>query len=407
MVNFSKLSNFLLLFFLLLLPTQLGKHFFLDFSFIDGVRVDYLAPTLYLTDILAIGLIILNWKAILSMVKTRIFLVFLLLALINTTFALSPFIALYKWVKIFEIVSLFVVARRSRISAKAILTAFLTGAAVEFVLAAWQFSEKHAIQGAFYYLGERYLNLQTPDIAKAALNGREILRPYGTFSHPNSMAGFYLLAYFYFLIDRRYNPYYIARAVFLLLATLLVFISFSKVAIATFLLLNILYLFTFSTVDCRLCKFGRTFILLFLSAAFFLPQGDPESASKRWVLLGSAVVIFSERIISGVGLGNYVIAQNAFPITQAYFFLQPVHNIFLLVFAETGLLIGIPIFGTLIRGFKRMEKPAGWLFVLLPVFITGMVDHYWLTLQQNMLLLPIILAFLRPYQALKKNVKKK
>src|SRR5581483_7422034 len=47
-----------LLFFLsiLFLPSQLGKHFWPTFSYVEGIRIDYLSPTLYLTDVL-IGLL--------------------------------------------------------------------------------------------------------------------------------------------------------------------------------------------------------------------------------------------------------------------------------------------------------------------------------------------------------------
>ena len=44
--------------FLCLLPTQLGKHFWPGWSLISGIRVDYLAPTIYLVDIIVIMMII-------------------------------------------------------------------------------------------------------------------------------------------------------------------------------------------------------------------------------------------------------------------------------------------------------------------------------------------------------------
>ena len=46
----NKIERYLLLLLILLLPTQLGHYFFGDFSFIDGFRVDYLAPFLGLFD---------------------------------------------------------------------------------------------------------------------------------------------------------------------------------------------------------------------------------------------------------------------------------------------------------------------------------------------------------------------
>src|SRR3989338_7356441 len=67
----SNFSSFLLFLFILLLPTQLGKHFFFDFSYLSGVRVDYLAPTIYLTDILALLLLIINFKSFWHFLKEK------------------------------------------------------------------------------------------------------------------------------------------------------------------------------------------------------------------------------------------------------------------------------------------------------------------------------------------------
>ena len=56
-INLSAIFFYLLILFL---PTQLGKHFWPNFSYVYGVRIDYLSPTLYFTDILIIGLF-LSW----------------------------------------------------------------------------------------------------------------------------------------------------------------------------------------------------------------------------------------------------------------------------------------------------------------------------------------------------------
>ena len=56
----SKLRNILLFLFLLLIPTQLGRHFWPEWSYVLGIRVDYLSPVLYLVDIIWILLLISN-----------------------------------------------------------------------------------------------------------------------------------------------------------------------------------------------------------------------------------------------------------------------------------------------------------------------------------------------------------
>jgi O-antigen ligase len=80
--------------------------------------------------------------------------------------------------------------------------------------------------------------------------------------------------------------------------------------------------------------------------------------------------------------------------------LQPVHNIFLLVFAEAG------IFGLLLLSYlmykcfrtSLTEKNYPLTFVFVFIVFTGLFDHYWLTLQQNVFLLSIFigLCFRRP-----------
>jgi hypothetical protein len=83
------LHSLLLYIFLLLLPAQLGKHFFPNFAFISGVPIDYLAPALFLTDIIAVLLICLNLKIVISFFKNKIALGFFLLIAINILFAMS------------------------------------------------------------------------------------------------------------------------------------------------------------------------------------------------------------------------------------------------------------------------------------------------------------------------------
>ena len=51
----------LLLFYsiILFLPTQLGLHFWPEYSKVLGLRIDYLSPTIYMTDVLILLLIVL------------------------------------------------------------------------------------------------------------------------------------------------------------------------------------------------------------------------------------------------------------------------------------------------------------------------------------------------------------
>ncbi len=390
--NLVSILTYIFLFFL---PTQLGLHFFPRFSFISGVPIDYLLPTLYMTDILAIILIALHYKSLLQTFKNKFFLGFLVLLGINILFAHSQPMALYKNARILEIICLFLVFKNLQLNLKFVLISFTAGALFEVSLALMQFIYKHSLQGVFYYFGERYMQLSTPGIAKASLNGIEILRPYATFSHPNSMGGFYLLIYIFTLTYPSLKKYFLLKNGLLILTSMIIFLSFSKIVILTYLFLNIFYLLKERTkIGCNFCVFSRLVIFLIVAAIFLTAQGDADSLEKRLTLIDDSLTIFISNPIVGVGMGNYLFAEAEFPIKYPYFFLQPVHNIFLLFLSEAGLLISAYSGFFLYKWSQRLFQNQVLVYVVSAVALTGFFDHYWLTLQQNMILFPVILGLI-------------
>ena len=386
------LNKFLLFLFIFLLPTQLGKHFFFKFSYLSGVRVDYLAPTIYVTDILAFLLFIMNFKLVWHFLKQKKILILLSLLFVNLLVSRFPPVTLYRYLKILEVIGIFYIFKKGLFPRFMLLSGFLLAAAFELILSTLQFINKHSLQGLFYFFGERPLNLSMPGIAKASLSGLEILRPYGTFSHPNSMAGFYLLVYFFILTAKKI-PDSLSKKILLLVSSLLVFLSFSKVAIATFLLLNFIYLWRSSLKkNCRLCFISHILIISIVSLVFLQAKTDPLSLQKRLLLTQNSLVIIGQHPFFGVGLGNYLLAQQQFPQRYADFLNQPVHNLPLLLLSEIGVVMLIIICIIFLKEFKNAVKNFPYIFVV--VLLTGLFDHYWLTLQQNFLLIGLVLGVL-------------
>lgn len=393
--NNNLFSKLLLFLFIFLLPTQLGKHFFFDFSFIDGVRVDYLSLALYLTDIVFFFLLLFNLKRVKKEIfkNRRVLFFLLLLFLFNTLVSYNRIISLYRFVKIVQFYLLYLIFKNYKADRPVVL-AFALGGLSELSLALAQLLKKSSLQGIFYFFGERYLNIYHPGVAKAAVYGIEFLRPYGTFSHPNSLAGFFLLLYAFFLTDKRLKNYPGLKTLTLLVFTLLIFISFSKAAILTFLLINLVNFIFQKKTDCRLCQVASLFILLLGGAMFLTVEGDPYSLQGRLALFSNGLSIFKNHLILGVGLGNYLYFQAQFPSQYPFFFLQPVHNMYLLFLAEVGLILTGVVFYFLFKMIGRRLAKFSFLVCFLVVFLTGLVDHYWLTLQQNWLLLPVVFGLL-------------
>jgi hypothetical protein len=106
--------------------------------------------------------------------------------------------------------------------------------------------------------------------------------------------------------------------------------------------------------------------------------------------------------ILGNGLGNYipwVIRQN--PNLPTYYY-QPVHNIFLLIYNETGLLglitlclFLVSLLGAYIKKFD-IHKMYNYSFLILvsSVLAIGFFDHFLWTIQQGRIILWMTLGFL-------------
>lgn len=388
------INKILFFLFLLLLPTQFGKHFFFDFSYLLGVRVDYLAPAVYLTDIIIFLLTIFNLKIVLRFFKNKNIIISLFLLLINVLFSRLPAISFYWFIKIIEFLIVFSLAKKIFITLKSefILIALFISGLFELILSLAQLINKHSIQGIFYYFGERLLTLSTPGVAKASVQGIEFLRSYGTFSHPNSLAGFFLLLYFFVLTYKKFNKYLSLKYIFLFISSILVFVSFSKIAIACYLILNTYYLLLNTKINCRLCKIARVSVIFFVSLLFLTATTDPFTINKRIELMKNSVSIISNNLIFGVGLGSYLIEQAKYSSKFYLFFNQPVHNIIILFISEAGLIVsGFILYRLINQLIQRKLGKEQWMIISVIIF-TGFFDHYWLTLQQNFLLMGLIIG---------------
>jgi O-antigen ligase len=113
--------------------------------------------------------------------------------------------------------------------------------------------------------------------------------------------------------------------------------------------------------------------------------------------------LYSQKPFVGVGLNNFI-PRAAGVKTLSYYswYLQPVHNVPLLVLVETGL-VGFTLFVWFLFKLIKRSAATSVFFALSIVFIlvTAFLDHYWLTLQQNQLLLAVFIGVI--YRANKKR----
>lgn len=394
---------------LLLLPTQLGRHFWPAEAYLFGLKIDYLSPTLYLQDLLFLPLLFSlvkkNWQNFFSKKKHLIWAgLYLFLVFANIGFSPTPPVAFFSWLRLTELLLFGVYVSQNAVWLFSLLGRILPLVLVfEFFLSLAQVLGQSSVGGPFWLLGERTFTVFTPGIARGSWLGEVFLRPYGTFSHPNSLAGFTLVALILVLGKKKIS---VSDQLAIVLGFALLLLTFSRTVWLASFVLGLVFLlarlragFSKRLSLWHFPTLGIIFSLPLLAYFFSRTTIDASSFSVRWELAEFALEEVRRNPVFGLGAGHFVISlsQNR-PVWQWLYWLQPVHNIFLLVAAETGFL-GLSFFGYLIlSGFFRLLKGAkekeflSILFALGALFLTGFFDHYWLTLIQNQLLFALVLG---------------
>jgi len=406
---------------ILLLPTQLGKHFFPQFSFIYGLRIDYLSLTIYLTDILIFLIFLLSFKNILRIIikeykrNVFLFLLFILFLLVGVSISKNPASGIFGIIKFLEFIylGLFVYFNFGKLNKKAIVFLLGFGIVFESLLSFLQYLNQGSFQGVLYFLGERSFNQQTPAIANASINGALVLRPYGTFSHPNVLGGFLVLSSIFVLSFKQLVGKYFLIIV-LFSSTIGILVSLSRIAIASWLIFLLIYFVLMIVRKYKKLKINpkflknNSFVLLTILIIFLLTLFNPiflerftllsfsdESVLQRISLINSSIEMFLKNPVFGVGINNFL--NNLKTSFNTPVLIQPVHNIFLLTLAQVGV-IGFGVFTYMLfkavkLSIKSKDKKVIKLSIIFSIIFIGIFDHYLLTIQQTQILFTILITY--------------
>lgn len=380
----NKILIFLTLFFS---PTQLSKHFWYNFSLVYGLRVDYLSPSIYFLDILVIfSLLTTNKKDLSKEIKNIVsFLLFLSLLLLTSSI---PAISLIYSIRL-VLYYLFISALKILPNKKTIFISLLFSFSVELFISLRQILSGTSGSLITYWLGERMFNISSPNVARMEVLGHLTLRPYGTFSHPNVLAGWLVST---LLIFKAIYPKLLKylHPIFILF----IFLTNSHLAIIS--------LFLYFIVNYLPQKF-RTFSIItltvLLSLGLYISSPvllrDSLSLTDRIHLLVLSLKLFKNNPLFGVGIGSSI---NNYPLVSTLpTLLQPDHSSPTLLLSYTGI-FGI---GVLISFIKKLNLNRYFgLFPLLPLILG---DHYFLTSTQGIFIFLLLLKA----EGLNKNTNEK
>lgn len=397
------MSRVLFLVVLATIPIQLNKYFFPDSSFVLGIPIDYKAITLYFSDIAIVLYLFFFFKAHRKNFSTllgKIRPVVIILTIFNLYFLLNALITSASFffnIKLLEF-SLFALCASVSFSDKRvqkyipkILSLTILWQSLVIIV---QFVFQRSL--GLWFIGERSFDASTVSIAHIDILGKHLLRPYGTFPHPN-VAGAFLVIFFILLIaftkksSKKLSFTFQNPPTTLLISSFALLLTFSKSAILT--------LFVAFALLLKSTKYIALLIIAFLgiSVIFYNTLSDLQidSISERLTLATAAVDIFANHPIFGVGSGNFIseLAKQAGGQITEIRLLQPVHNVFLLILAENGV-IGLGLFSLLVVMVVKNSKSRAELALVAVLTIFATVDHFLWTIHQGQLLLWLTIGYL-------------
>lgn len=392
---------------IILLPSNLGKHFVNPSSYVNGNLIDYLVPTFYLTDLLVIAIIFLivftrlrQRLATIDLIR-RVALVFLiifaLLLIVNVLF-FPNLSAVYKLGRLLLYLLLtlslatYVFSRRDVYKLANYLSLAILG---QCLLALWQFIFQRSLCG-YLCLGETTLSPFSYGVARDFIGGFFLILPYGTFPHPNILGGFLaislpMMLYFFLAIRKR------RFIVTLYLALMVLLLTKSQAAI----LVGVLGVFTLTLHfvipgDATRDPVNRLKNLSGVLLSF--PNSWLASVSfwRRLQLADISFRMITDKPWWGVGLNQFIPELYSYGYISSWpAFLQPVHNIYLLIGAELGLpalLIFLLLVSCFLIFLLRYHRYL-LMLTLLQLMALGFWDHYLWTTPQGLLTLWLTLGF--------------
>lgn len=342
---------------------------------------------------------------------------FLAISAVSIKNAINPTLGWYQLLKLVELSLLYFYVKSNLdhvFDIKTSFFVFIASGLFQAVLAILQYVRQADL--GLRFLGETVLSPELFNVAVFTAEGEKIMRPYGTTPHPNVLALFLFMAVFicYFFYVKKDKFFHSGIGLFVYSVLLFgLLLTFSRVIVFVWALGAVLKWVIFNKKFTRLAQnlslrnlTVATFGVLVLFSILFWPQvlarldisPQEEAVSLRGFY--NKISLF-EKPFWGVGLGNFVnwfkevnpaLAQNLY---------QPVHNIYLLIFSETGVL-GLGLFLLflffLAKNYMKIkfDRPFHYSFfiIFISLLFFGLFDHFLWTLQQGQIIFWLVMGLL-------------
>ncbi|MFA7662587.1 MAG: O-antigen ligase family protein [Patescibacteria group bacterium] len=426
--NFKKILAWGICLLVFLLPWQ--TRLILKTGELAGNPWEYGTMSLYGLDILLAILVLFGLEYFVNFVFEKIdfkktlwipcaVLFFVWVCVVNFLEADKLF-ALYWSIRFFLVLFFGIVVWSVKPKLKYISLALLSAGTIQAILAIWQFISQQVI--GCKWLGMASQKGMDLGVSVIEIADERWLRAYGSFSHPNILAGFLvlvILATTYLAtnyknplkIKERYiNPGYFNFFIPLLFIGLT--LTFCRSAfVALVISLVALGIFIFIKNRHELEDFKKTSLVLVTCVIIFGiifssfasqriavdSRLEQKSLDQRQSQFEVSSALIQAKPILGYGVGNFTKAWHELDPNLSSWDYQPMHNVFLLILTETGL-IGLllflaTLFFKVFQNKAKVNRVQIFKFILLlAILILSFFDHYLWSFNSGLILWWLILG---------------
>ncbi|MFA5187802.1 MAG: O-antigen ligase family protein [Patescibacteria group bacterium] len=381
MPKFAKTIEYLFYLFIFSLPWQ--TRWIWHYGSLNGGQSEYLTFSLYATEIL---LWLILFLTIIYKIKIKdeeagilnykildFYILFGLLVIVSglsIIWAQDKQVAFYYLIKMLEGLALLIFIINFKLSFKKVGLAIVASGFVQGVLAISQFVSQKVWVSKWLGMAEQLTQTLGTSVVEA--NGTRWLRAYGSFAHPNILAGCLVVSCLFLVVllilsKHKWEKVFLWICWPIILAGL--FFTFSKSAFLAlgigFLFLSIFIFLSYENKAKIILSqlIGSGFLVLAVLTLFYSQSVftringeerlEQKSMTERTLYFEQAKDLIQANWLKGVGLGNYTLALfNYLPAKQPVWFYQPVHNVYVLAAVELGIL-GFIIFVLIIINILR------------------------------------------------------
>ncbi|MFH1745130.1 MAG: O-antigen ligase family protein [bacterium] len=420
LLQLNKLFEFGLYLFIFLLPLQ--TRLIIKQASLGGFDFEPGTVSLYLTDIVLVILLIFYFFIRSSAKKNEeIDFIWIIIAgfefviIVGLFFAPEKFTALYAYARFLLGVGVFWLISKAKFDNFKMTFSFLSGIFVSAVFGIWQFLSQETLASKWFGLAAHSASDMGASVIEVAAGGRW-LRAYGFLDHPNMLGGLIAVGLLFAIAElfknknnkNNKNDLFLLAIISVFLVAL--FFTFSRATFLGFFTCLAIIIFLMIIKHDLLGQKIALRILLLSVTVFFIfgniyqdifsarveveTRLELKSVSDRKEETKIAWNIFRDNKFFGVGLANYGFAvKEKLGDERSYADYQPVHNVYLLVLAETGL-IGFMFFIWILSYIFIKQCRRGYLQIslLVLILIMFMFDHWWWSLHFGIFLFWFVLG---------------